>query len=116
MAVDQGIALHHWNRSDLAKLVTKFAHLTDVDESTVKKINLEAATIKIGCDNEQSISKEFHAVIGNQLCKIKVKIQCRMIMRETRYQRPPSPAPTTSVDGRCGDCKRKGPAEQDLRP
>lgn len=75
----RGSPLHHWNRADLAKLVTKFSHLLDVDENTVKKTNVEADKVRIGCDSEHLIPKEFHAVIDSQLCRIRIDIHCKMV-------------------------------------
>lgn len=34
---NRGLPLNHWNRTDLGKIVTKLAHVVDVDEDTIEK-------------------------------------------------------------------------------
>lgn len=57
----------------------KFAHLIDIDKDTAAKSDLRAAKVKVGCDNINAIPKEIHEVIGNQLCKIIIKIENKIV-------------------------------------
>lgn len=72
--------IHHWNKTDINKLIVKLVHLIDIDEDAVTKANLQAAKIHIGCDNVDVVPSEFHAVIGNQLCKINIKIISKIVI------------------------------------
>lgn len=74
-----GLPLHHWNRTDISKIIIKFAHLIDIDKDTAAKSDLRAAKVKVGCDNINAIPNEIHEVIGNQLCKIIIKIENKIV-------------------------------------
>lgn len=110
----RGLPLHQWNKANLAKLVIKFAHLIAVDESTVKKINLETAEVKIGSDNKQLSPKEFHAMIDSQLCRIKIDVHCKMITPRDPFLKTSLTDQVSVIwaNGRGGDLEGKSPAGQ----
>lgn len=76
--------LHHWTRVDINKLVYKlvvrFTDLIDVDEDTLSKSDIQETKAVVGCDNPDSIPKEFNAVIENQLYTIKIRVTARIFM------------------------------------
>lgn len=92
--------------------------MLDVDERTVKTTNLEVAKAKIGCDNEQLIPKEFHAVIDSLLCRIRIYVLCKMIILRHLLTTTSltGQVPVILADGRGGDLKGKGLAGQDQQP
>lgn len=70
----QGIPFHHFNQLDISKL-SKCANLLDISEDTSKKLNMNYASVMVGCDSLSSIPCQFYAVIGGQLCNIKMEIK-----------------------------------------
>lgn len=36
-----GISIHYWNRTDISKLLMKYAHVLDISEQTSKKLSLQ---------------------------------------------------------------------------
>lgn len=71
-----GLSLHHWNRNDISKLMTKPAHLIDISKETSTKSCKDYARVLVGCENLSVIPHEFNAVIGEQLFAIKIEVKC----------------------------------------
>lgn len=74
-----GLPPHHQNITDISKLIIKFAHLVDVDEYTLAKTDIQKTKALIGCNSPDNIPGEFHALIGNQLCKITIEITATIV-------------------------------------
>lgn len=60
----RGLPLHHWKICDLSKIVTKFAHLIDVEDDTLDWKELVMARISINCKTIDSIPKELMIVVA----------------------------------------------------
>lgn len=69
------VPLHHWNRTDLNKLLIRFAHVIKVNDQTLDKSDISVARVRVSCDKLSVILKEFNAVFGNQMCKINIMIE-----------------------------------------
>lgn len=50
-----GLPLHHWNKTDLSKIVAKFAYLVDVEDETIWKTDIRVARILVSCDTDDAI-------------------------------------------------------------
>lgn len=72
------MSLHHCNRTDLSKLLVRFAHVVDVDGRILDKSDLRAARVTMGCDRLSSIPRKFNAVFGRQICKIGIRVEARI--------------------------------------
>lgn len=52
------------------------AHLIDISEETSTKSCMDYVRVLVGCENLVDIPREFNAVIGEQLCAIKIEVKC----------------------------------------
>lgn len=75
-----GVPLYHWNCTDLSKLGIKFTHIIEVDGRTLDRSNFRVARVTVSCDRVSDIPKEFSAVFGRQLCKIRIRVEMRLIV------------------------------------
>lgn len=73
-----GIPLHHWNRTDISKILNKFVHAIDIDEKTTLKMKMDCVGAYIGCEKLLALPRQFNVVFGRQLCSIKIEITCKI--------------------------------------
>lgn len=50
--------------------------MIDISEETSTKSCMDYAWVLVGCENMTEIPRQFTAVIGEQLCAIKIEVKC----------------------------------------